>query len=125
MSYTGEVRKSAFASFGAAASGLLVAGVMGAVGFIKSVARRRHLVQLGEFDDHMLKDIGLTRADLRDAGASPFWQDPTAALVVRAVERRASRKHVAQANLRLVSSQPQAPARSAPQAPEGDLAKCG
>jgi len=120
MSSIGEVRKSAFASFGAALSGVLVAGVMGAVGFFKAMGRRRYLVQLGEFDDHMLKDIGLTRADLRDASSGPIWQDPTAVLVARSVERRAGRRQVARANLRLISS-----AAPGPQTPEGDLVSCG
>jgi len=120
VSYIGEVRRSAFASFGAAASGLLVASAMGTIQFIKALGRRRYLVQLGEFDDHMLKDIGLTRADLRDASSGPIWQDPTATLVVRAVERRASRRQVARANLKLVSSQ--VPAQ---QAPAANLISCG
>lgn len=120
MSYIGEVRRSAFASFGAAASGLLVTSVMGTIQFIKALGRRRYLVQLGEFDDHMLKDIGLTRADLRDASSGPLWKDPTATLVVRSVERRASRRQVARTNLRLVSSQ-----TPAQQPPAGNLISCG
>ena len=39
----------------------------------------------------MLADIGLTRADLRDAFSEPFWEDPTALLRERALERRVSR----------------------------------
>lgn len=115
MSFSGEVRSKSFASVGAMAGRWLVAGAIGAYRFITAMSRRRYLVQLGEFDDHMLKDIGLTRADLRDASAGPFWQDPTATLVVRSVERRASRREVARANLRLVK----APAR------EDDLVSCG
>jgi hypothetical protein len=43
----------------------------------------------------MLKDIGLTRSDLRDAYAEPLWRDPTAVLVVRAGERRTNRRRAA------------------------------
>ncbi|WGD29628.1 DUF1127 domain-containing protein [Ancylobacter sp. WKF20] len=99
MSYIGEVRRSAFASFGAAAATGLIGAVMGSFKFITAVARRRHLIQLGEFDDRMLSDIGLTRADLRDAASGPLWQDPTSVLVVRSVERRASRRVAARGNL--------------------------
>jgi hypothetical protein len=36
----------------------------------------------------MLADIGITRSDLRDAFSEPFWDDPTALLRERAIERR-------------------------------------
>jgi uncharacterized protein YjiS (DUF1127 family) len=35
------------------------------------VAERRHLAEL---DDHMRKDIGLTRADLHEVTDKPFWR---------------------------------------------------
>jgi len=100
MSYIGEVRRTAFSSFGTAATGLAIAAVTGTVQFVKAIARRRMLAQLGEFDDRMLRDIGLTRSDLRDASAGPLWQDPTSILVVRAVERRASRRTAARETLK-------------------------
>ncbi|SCW56929.1 DUF1127 domain-containing protein [Ancylobacter rudongensis] len=105
MSYVGEVRRTAFSSFGTAASGLLIAVVMGSIQFIKAVARRRHLAQLGGFDDRMLRDIGLTRGDVLDASSGPLWQDPTALLVVRAVERRAARRMTMREALREAARQ--------------------
>jgi hypothetical protein len=36
----------------------------------------------------MLADIGITRADLRDAFSEPFWDDPTVLLRERSNERR-------------------------------------
>jgi hypothetical protein len=39
----------------------------------------------------MLADIGLKRADLRDAFAEPLWRDPTELLENRAGERRTSK----------------------------------
>ncbi|MGZ8397173.1 MAG: DUF1127 domain-containing protein, partial [Rhodoplanes sp.] len=53
---------------------------------------RRDAVMLASFNDRMLADIGLTRADLNDAFAEPPWRDLTAVLVVRARERRAARR---------------------------------
>ena len=35
------------------------------------VAERRHLAQL---DDHLLRDIGLSRADLDAVSTKPFWR---------------------------------------------------
>src|SRR5262249_26465282 len=43
---------------------------------------------LTAFDGRMLADIGITRADVRDAFSEPFWDDPTALLRERALERR-------------------------------------
>jgi uncharacterized protein YjiS (DUF1127 family) len=49
---------------------------------------RREAHILAGLDRHMLADIGVTRADLRDAFSEPFWDDPTALLRERAIERR-------------------------------------
>ena len=39
----------------------------------RRAAARRELRILCELDDHMLKDIGLTRSQLRREAARPFW----------------------------------------------------
>ena len=60
--------------------------------WVKAIARaRRHRRQaslLAGLDRCMLADIGITRADVRDAFSEPFWEDPTALLHERAIERR-------------------------------------
>jgi uncharacterized protein YjiS (DUF1127 family) len=60
--------------------------------WLKELMRaRRHRRQaklLAGLDRRMLADIGLTRADVRDAFSEPFWDDPTALLRERALERR-------------------------------------
>jgi uncharacterized protein YjiS (DUF1127 family) len=62
--------------------------------WLKKLARtRRHwneATTLASLDRRMLADIGITRADLRDAFSEPFWEDPTALLRERAIERRMS-----------------------------------
>jgi uncharacterized protein YjiS (DUF1127 family) len=58
------------------------------------VAAWRHrgdVAMLASFDEHMLRDIGLTRGDLNDALSEPLWRDPTAVLVRRQRERRTVR----------------------------------
>ena len=60
--------------------------------WLKQLARaRRHRREanvLARLDRRMLADIGITRADLRDAFSEPFWDDPTSLLRERALERR-------------------------------------
>lgn len=62
------------------------------VHWLKLMARarrhRREASALVGLDRHMLADIGINRADLNDAFSSPFWEDPTALLRERAIERR-------------------------------------
>jgi|SRR6185312_5901457 len=59
---------------------------------VKRVARHRREAQLlAGLDRHMLADIGLTRSDVSDAFSSPIWEDPTALLRERAMERRIHR----------------------------------
>jgi uncharacterized protein YjiS (DUF1127 family) len=52
---------------------------------------RREAKALAGLDRHMLADIGITRADVCDAFSGPFWEDPTALLRERAIERRLRR----------------------------------
>jgi uncharacterized protein YjiS (DUF1127 family) len=63
--------------------------------WLKELARahrhRREATTLANLDRRMLADIGITRADLRDAFSEPFWEDPTALLRERAIERRLNR----------------------------------
>ena len=60
--------------------------------WLKAIARarrhRREAVALAGLDHRMLSDIGISRSDVRDAFSEPFWEDPTALLRERAVERR-------------------------------------
>jgi uncharacterized protein YjiS (DUF1127 family) len=81
------------------AGGTLVRAFLSVLAFVtrwlKDFARaRRHRREAGVLaglDNHMLADIGVSRADLRDAFSEPFWEDPTALLRQRVRERRACR----------------------------------
>ncbi len=68
--------------------------------WLKQLARarrnRREAQILAGLDRHMLADIGITRADLNDALSGPLWEDPTALLRERAIERRLYRVTPAQ-----------------------------
>jgi uncharacterized protein YjiS (DUF1127 family) len=60
--------------------------------WLKALARarrhRREAAALAGLDRRMLADIGISRSDLNDAFSEPFWEDPTALLRERALERR-------------------------------------
>ena len=45
-----------------------------AEGVLAWFERARQRRQLGELSDHMLKDIGLSRADVETEVAKPFWR---------------------------------------------------
>ena len=75
---------------------------------------------LAGLDRHMLADIGITRADLRDAFSAPFWEDPTALLRERALERRVNRVHAARDASRAWRERLPPPAHRSAGAP-GDL----
>jgi uncharacterized protein YjiS (DUF1127 family) len=51
---------------------------------------RRSVAKLLEWDDRMLKDIGLTEGDVRSAMAAPAGQDPSLRLRALSSERRAA-----------------------------------
>jgi uncharacterized protein YjiS (DUF1127 family) len=63
--------------------------------WLKEIARarahRRQAQVLAQLDRRMLADMGITRSDLADAFSEPFWEDPTALLRERALERRLNR----------------------------------
>lgn len=79
------------ASFIASQSGDGATGALAQVfhavkGAARSWRSRRKLMALGDMDDHILADIGVTRADVRWALDLPFMHDPACEL-----ERRARR----------------------------------
>jgi uncharacterized protein YjiS (DUF1127 family) len=61
-------------------------------GLVGAWRHRNDAATLAGFDDRMLADIGLTRADLNDALGEPLWRDPTSVLARRRSERRRARR---------------------------------
>ena len=43
---------------------------------------RRQLRRIADLDDHLLRDIGLTRSDVEAASTMPIYTDPTARLAI-------------------------------------------
>lgn len=58
-------------------------------------AYRRTMTQLVTLDDHMLRDIGITRCDVNAAATLPYSNDPTSRLRMLALERRATERALA------------------------------
>jgi uncharacterized protein YjiS (DUF1127 family) len=56
--------------------------------FARARRHRREAAALAGLDRRMLADIGISGSDIRDAFSEPFWEDPTALLRERALERR-------------------------------------
>jgi uncharacterized protein YjiS (DUF1127 family) len=56
------------------------------INLLRALKHRREIIQLADFDDHMLKDIGLTRGDVEGALAEPLVHNPSLVLV-RCAER--------------------------------------
>jgi uncharacterized protein YjiS (DUF1127 family) len=90
----------------------IMAAAIGARRFARVLKRRGDITALASFDDRALADIGLTRSDVRDAMAEPFWRDPSALLASRAAERRAHRPRALPAfrPLRRLCAPPHVPA---------------
>jgi uncharacterized protein YjiS (DUF1127 family) len=86
-SYQGTLSAPQFSSVS-----FVLAGLTAVVRKIGQVLKHRYdATMLAEMDDRMLADIGLSRSDVRDAFAQPLWNDPTAILASRALERRKNR----------------------------------
>jgi len=89
---------------GNAVARALLAALSFVTHWLKALARarrhRREAATLAGLDRRMLADIGLNRADLRDAFSEPFWEDPTALLCARAGERRSNRSPLQPAHRR-------------------------
>lgn len=79
------------------AAGTLAQAILSGVRRLRRVIRarrnRRDAHLLAALDRRMLADMGITRADVRDAFSEPFWEDPTALLRERALERRLYGRH--------------------------------
>ena len=54
----------------------------------RAARNRRHVVALGELDDHLLRDIGLERADVLTVLAQPRHRDPARMLKILCCQGR-------------------------------------
>jgi uncharacterized protein YjiS (DUF1127 family) len=70
---------------------LLAPVVLSSKAIVRAMRNRHDANVLARLDRHMLADIGLTRSDVHDAFSAPLWEDPTALLSERAIERRMHR----------------------------------
>jgi len=70
----------------------IATGEYGVVSFARRLARnwkaKRRIVALGDFDDYMLQDIGITRDEVQWAAGLPLTVNAAVALEERAFRRR-------------------------------------
>ena len=64
------------------------------VDLAKALRHRREIKNLAEFDERMLKDIGLTRSDVHSALSEPLTRNPSWVLV-RSAERHSRSERLA------------------------------
>jgi uncharacterized protein YjiS (DUF1127 family) len=63
--------------------------------WVQTRRHHREVAILQTFDERMLRDVGLTRADVQWAASTPFWQDPAAVLKGRGGPRGPNRRQAA------------------------------
>jgi uncharacterized protein YjiS (DUF1127 family) len=73
---------------GSSESGLLNDVVTTVYRFVRAWQNRRALTSLIHFDEHMLADVGLTRADIRETLELPFTYDLGRELQYRATRNQ-------------------------------------
>lgn len=78
--------------------------------FARALRNRSEVRKLADFDDHMLRDIGLTRGDLDGALGEPLHFDPSVLLVQSFEHRHRSQPLVETSRAR----RPQVPLVQAP-----------
>lgn len=88
-------RTSIASLFASTAFGVVRSVAAGVTATWRAWRNRKQVVELLEFDDRMLADIGLMRGDVTSALASPLDVDPSTRLRVFAVERRAGMRAAA------------------------------
>ncbi len=78
------------------ASGQVLARIGSGLRALHAAWERRQLVgQLGALDDHMLRDIGITRQDVLSVLAEPMFRDPSQKLAERARDVRQANRAAA------------------------------
>ncbi len=93
---------------------LIAPVVVSAKAIMRAMRNRRDANVLARLDRRMLADIGLTRSDVQDAFSAPLWEDPTALLSERAIERRVNRAVTRVTHLKVIDGAFHRPATDRP-----------
>ena len=93
---TTDLTQSPPAGAGAKLLQLAGAGLARLAALWRAARNRRSAARLLEWDDHMLRDIGLTPGDVRSALAARAGHDPSFRLHAMAVERRVAARAAAE-----------------------------
>ncbi len=79
---------------GTAPLALVERALSGIARTFRHATRRRRLSRLRDLDDHMLDDIGVTRAEIEIATKLPFSRDPAEELRRLSLQRRREREAI-------------------------------
>ncbi len=71
------------------------------IGTVRTMQNRRSVAKLLDWDDRMLRDIGLTQGDVRAVMAMKVTQDPSRRLHDLSAERRAAQRAEARERLEM------------------------
>ena len=96
---TTELTQSTPASAGERLWRLVEVGLARLIALWRAARNRRAVARLLEWDDHMLRDVGLTAGDVHAALASPMGDDPSYRLGAMSRERRRAFQATAQERL--------------------------
>lgn len=89
---SGKILPPTGASKGEILARFAVSSVVGfAAALWTAMINRRAVMRLSELDDRLLRDIGLTRNDVRSSLAEPWHVDPSQRLSLRRLERKSNR----------------------------------
>lgn len=88
---SGKILPPTRASMGERIARLAILSIVASLATLwKAVINRRAVARLSDLDDRLLRDIGVTRADVESSLATPYHVDPSHRLALRRLQGKSS-----------------------------------